>query len=84
MLYLLKEAHRQLLSVFCVHNVDEEYLISEVFMNTAFTEKELNENYLFLTQLAKTFPTVEYAMTYRNTQSAKGHGAFHERSSWSG
>lgn len=63
MLYLLKEAHRQLLSVFCVHNVDEEYLISEVFMNTAFTEKELNENYLFLTQLAKTFPTVEYAMT---------------------
>ena len=48
MLYLLKEAHRQLLSVFCVHNVDEEYLISEVFMNTAFTEKELNENYLFL------------------------------------
>ena len=32
-------------------------------MNTAFTEKELNENYLFLTQLAKTFPTVEYAMT---------------------
>ena len=23
-------------------------------MNTAFTEKELNENYLFLTQLSKT------------------------------
>ena len=25
-------------------------------MNTAFTEKELNENYLFLTQLSKNFP----------------------------
>lgn len=32
-------------------------------MKRTYTEKELNENLLFLTQLAKTFPTVEYAMT---------------------
>lgn len=29
----------------------------------AYTEQELNGNLLFLTQLAKTFPTIEYAMT---------------------
>ena len=32
-------------------------------MNKTYTDQELNENRLFLKQLAKTFPTVEYAMT---------------------
>lgn len=32
-------------------------------MKTVYTEQQLNENLLFLNQLAKTFPTVEYAMT---------------------
>lgn len=32
-------------------------------MNKVYTKRELNDNLLFLTQLAKTFPTVEYAMT---------------------
>ncbi|MBQ7061358.1 MAG: fructose-1,6-bisphosphatase [Clostridia bacterium] len=32
-------------------------------MNKDYTDQELKENQLFLTQLAKSFPTVEYAMT---------------------
>ena len=32
-------------------------------MNSNYTDKQLKENQLFLSQLAKTFPTVEYAMT---------------------
>ena len=32
-------------------------------MKTEFTDSELNDNLLFLTQLSKAFPTVEYAMT---------------------
>ena len=32
-------------------------------MKTNYTDAQLKENQLFLSQLAKTFPTVEYAMT---------------------
>lgn len=32
-------------------------------MKTTYTDQELKDNLLFLTQLAKTFPTKEYAMT---------------------
>ena len=32
-------------------------------MKTNYTEQELNDNLLFLNQLSKAFPTVQYAMT---------------------